>query len=46
MWRPKLGIPLAAIVLGVLWMTIGTSGQTTSQVRLKPDTTPSTKNGE
>jgi len=47
MWRPKLGIPLAAIVLGVLWMTIGTSGQTTSsQVRLKTDTTPSTKNGE
>jgi quinoprotein glucose dehydrogenase len=47
MWRPKLGIPLAAIVLGVLWMTIGTSGQTTSsQVRLTTDTTPSTKNGE
>ena len=38
MWRPKLGIPLAAIVLGVLWMTSGTSGQTTSL--------PSTKNGE
>ena len=40
MWRPKLGIPLVAIVLGVLWMSGGTSGQTPqSQARLKADTT-------
>ena len=38
MWRPKLGIPLAAILAGVLWMSIGTSGQS--------NPAPSTKNGE
>ena len=38
MWRPKLGIPLAAMVLGVLWMSNGTSGQS--------NPAPSTKNGE
>ena len=38
MWRPKLGIPLAAIVAGVLWMSSGTSGQSSPA--------PSTKNGE
>ena len=39
MWRPKLGIPLAAIGLGVLWMSIGTSGQSTPVLRPR-------KNGE
>ena len=39
MWRPKLGIPLAAAILaGVLWMSNGTSGQS--------NPAPSTKNGE
>jgi hypothetical protein len=38
MWRPKLGIPLAAIVLGVLWMSNGTLGQSSPA--------PSTRNGE
>src|SRR5215510_7899196 len=38
MWRPKLGIPLVAIVLGVLWMTNSTLGQSSPA--------PSTKNGE
>ncbi len=38
MWRPKFGIPLAAIALGVVWLTTDTSGQATSS--------PSTRNGE
>ena len=38
MWRPKLGIPLAAIALGMVWLSTDTSGQATPS--------PSTRNGE